>query len=224
MKILKLNPNNPDKNIINQAIRVMAEGGVILYPTDTVYGLGANIFNKTAVNKIYRIKNRDSFKPLSILIPNIESLDLVADVNLKNRSIIQKWLPGQFTFILPKTKIIPSYVSSNYKIGVRIPDSTIATSLAKIFPIITTSANLANKETLSNPHGILKQLGDNVDLVIDVGDLKSCSPSTIIDLTEFKPSLVRKGPQITDFTNELKSNESLKEKKKNYIKHNFKRD
>lgn len=222
MKILKLNSENPDKNLINEAIDVMAKGGVILYPTDTVYGLGANIFNKDAVEKIYNIKNRDSSKPLSILVPNIGAISLVADLNLKNAAIVQKWLPGPFTFVLPKTNIVPSYVSRNSNVGVRIPDSKIATSLSALFPIITTSANLSDKETFSNPKDILKQIGHSVDLVINVGDLKSLDASTIIDLTSFRPSLVRKGAQNINFTKDLQSKYDLKEQRKNHVKHNFK--
>ena len=158
MKILKLNPENPDMELINKAIDVMAEGGVILYPTDTVYGLGANIFNKEAVERINKIKQRESDKPLSVLVSNLDALDLVADVNFKNWSLINRWLPGPFTFILPKQKIVPSYISPNDKIGVRIPDNKIATSLASIFPIVTTSANVADEETLSNPQDILNHL------------------------------------------------------------------
>lgn len=199
MKILKLNPKSPDEKLINKAIDVMADGGVILYPTDTVYGLGANIFNKEAVERINKIKHRDFTKPFSVLVSNVNALDLVANVNFKNWNLINRWLPGPFTFILPKTSIIPSFVSSNDKIGVRIPDNKIAISIARIFPIITTSANISDKKTLSNPKDILKQIGDSVDLVIDVGVLESSSPSTIIDLTNFKPSLVRKGSEILNF-------------------------
>lgn len=222
MKILKLNPENPDRELINKAIDVMAEGGVILYPTDTVYGLGANIFNKDAVERINKIKNRDSSKALSILVSNLDSLDLVADVNFKNWTLINRWLPGPFTFILPKSKCVPSFISPNDKVGIRIPDNKIATSLARIFPIVTTSANVSNQETLSNPHDILKQIGDSVDLVIDVGELKSSSPSTIIDLTDFRPSLVRKGAEILEFTKSEEFRELSKNEKKEALKHKFK--
>ncbi len=222
MKILKLNPENPDKELINKAIDVMANGGVILYPTDTVYGLGANIFNKDAVERINKIKNRDSSKALSILVSNLESLDLVANVNFKNWTLINRWLPGPFTFILPKNKCVPSFISPNDKVGVRIPDNKIATSLARIFPIVTTSANVSNQETLSNPQDILKQIGDSIDLVIDVGELKSTTPSTIIDLTDFRPSLVRKGAEILEFTKSEEFRELSKNEKKEALKHKFK--
>lgn len=193
MKIFKMSPNNPDMDLINEAIDIMADGGIILYPTDTVYGLGANIFNNDAVEKIYEIKKRDQSKPLSVLVQNIESMELIAELDKSSREIINKWLPGPFTFILKKRNIVSPYVSASSKVGVRIPDYKIATALASLFPITTTSANLTNECTLSNPQDILKQIGNDIDLVIDVRDLGKAKPSTVIDLSSSKPTLVRNG-------------------------------
>ena len=137
---------------------------------------------------------------MSVLVSNIESLELIAHLNDYSREVVNKWLPGPFTFILNKRKLVSPYVSSSSKVGVRIPDYEIARQLASIFPITTTSANIANEDTLSNPHDILKQIGDDIDLVIDVGDLSGGKPSTVIDLTLAKPSLIRKG-----FIEDLKS-------------------
>lgn len=193
MKIFKMSGENPDMDLISEAIDIMADGGVILYPTDTVYGLGANIFNNDAVERIYAIKKRDQSKPLSVLVQDIESLELIADLNRSSREIINKWLPGPFTFILNKKNVVSPYVSASSKVGVRIPDYKIACSLASLFPITTTSANLTNEDTLSNPQDILKQIGSDIDLVIDVGNLDKARPSTVIDLSSSKPTLVRNG-------------------------------
>lgn len=188
-----MSPENPDMDLISEAIDIMANGGIILYPTDTVYGLGANIFNNEAVKRIYEIKKRDPSKPLSVLVQNAESLELIADLNKNSRAIVNKWLPGPFTFILNKKKVVSPYVSASSKVGVRIPDYKIARALASLFPITTTSANLTDEDTLSNPQDILKQIGNDVDLVIDVGDLDKSKPSTVIDLSSSKPTLVRNG-------------------------------
>ena len=193
-----MNGDNPDMDLISEAIDIMAKGGVILYPTDTVYGLGANIFNNEAVQRIYEIKKRDPSKPLSVLVQDTESLKLIADLNRNSREIVNKWLPGPFTFILNKKKIVSPYVSASAKVGVRIPDYKIARALASLFPITTTSANITNECTLSNPQDILKQIGDTVDLVIDVGDLDKAKPSTVIDLSSSKPTLVRNGFDSND--------------------------
>ena len=193
MKIIKTTLDSVDENIINEAINVLADGGIVLYPTDTVYGLGANIFDNGAVRRVFDIKQRNLLKPLSILVSNVDSIDLVAKVSLSQKEIINSYLPGPYTFILQKKPIVPHAVTSgsNY-VGVRVPDNEIACRLAGIFPITTTSANLSDEDVLSNPSEILTQLGRDVDLVIDVGDLKSNHPSKIIDLSMRNPKIIRK--------------------------------
>ena len=193
MKILKTNQNEVDKNVIDEAVKVLADGGVILYPTDTVYGLGANIFNRKAVRKVYNIKKRSYLKPVSLLVSSKDAIPLVSKASLNQLNFIDKYLPGPYTFILKKSKIVPRHLTSGAaNVGVRVPKSEIACSLAKIFPITTTSANLSNKDTLDTPEEILKQLGCEVDLIIDVGPLKSGNPSTIIDLTGEEPVFVKR--------------------------------
>lgn len=193
MKILKTNQNEVDKNVIDEAVKVLADGGVILYPTDTVYGLGANIFNRKAVKKVYNIKKRSYLKPVSLLVSSKDAIPLVSKASLNQLNFIDKYLPGPYTFILKKSKIVPRHLTSgSVNVGVRVPKSEIACSLAKIFPITTTSANLSNKDTLDTPEEILKQLGCEVDLIIDVGPLKSGNPSTIIDLTGEEPVFVKR--------------------------------
>lgn len=193
MKILKTNQNEVDKKVIDEAVKVLADGGVILYPTDTVYGLGANIFNRKAVKKVYNIKKRSYLKPVSLLVSSKDAIPLVSKTSLNQLNFIDKYLPGPYTFILKKSKIVPRHLTSgSVNVGVRVPKSEIACSLAKIFPITTTSANLSNKDTLDTPEEILKQLGCEVDLIIDVGPLKSGNPSTIIDLTGEEPVFVKR--------------------------------
>lgn len=193
MKILKTNQNEVDKNVIDEAVKVLADEGVILYPTDTVYGLGANIFNRKAVRKVYNIKKRSYLKPVSLLVSSKDAIPLVSKASLNQLNFIDKYLPGPYTFILKKSKIVPRHLTSgSANVGVRVPKSEIACSLAKIFPITTTSANLSNKDTLDTPEEILKQLGCEVDLIIDVGPLKSGNPSTIIDLTGEEPVFVKR--------------------------------
>ena len=193
MKILKTSIDCIDEKIINEAINVLADGGVVLYPTDTVYGLGANIFDKKAVRRVYDIKQRSFLKPFSILVKDIEAIDLVAKVSLNQKKLFYKYLPGPYTFILGKHSIVPRSVTSGLNnVGVRVPDCGIACNLARIFPITTASGNLSDDEMLSNPKEILEQLDCDVDLVIDVGDLDSNDPSSIVDLSGFKPRIIRK--------------------------------
>ena len=193
MKILKTNNSVPDENVINEAIDVLADGGVIIYPTDTVYGLGANIFDNKAVRNVFKIKQRNLLKPLSILVSNTDAIELVAKISIYQKDTLDKYLPGPYTFILNKTPIVPRVVTSGLThVGVRVPENKIACKLASIFPITTTSANLSDEKVLSTPEDILKQLGCDVDLVIDVGPLEAKNASTIIDLTTPQPTFIRR--------------------------------
>ena len=193
MKILKTSIDNFDEKIITEAINVLADGGIVLYPTDTIYGLGANIFDKRAVKKVFEIKQRSLLKPLSILVSDVEAIDLVAKVSISQKNVINQYLPGPYTFILKKREIVPRAVTSGSAfVGVRVPDNEIACKLASIFPITTTSANLSDEDVLSNPKDILDQLDCEVDLVIDVGNLESNHASKIIDLSNSNPKIIRK--------------------------------
>lgn len=194
MKRFKLREDNPDMDLIYEAIDILKDDGVILYPTDTLYGLGANIFSDEGVRRIYEIKQRPTKKPLSVSVSNFEGLSLIGNITSRNEKIIKNYLPGPYTFILKKKSIVPPIVTSyTSKVGVRIPDSTISQLLSMNFPITTTSANISDDEVFTNPNDIIKQLKGDIDLVIDVGKIKSTGPSTIIDLTKEKPTLVRKG-------------------------------
>ena len=193
MKILKTSNSAPDEKVINEAIDVLADGGVIIYPTDTVYGLGANIFNNKAVRRVFKIKQRNLLKPLSILVSNTDAIDVVAKISRYQKDTLDKYLPGPYTFILNKTPVVPRVVTSGLThVGVRVPENEIACKLAGIFPITTTSANLSDGEVLSTPDEILEQLGCEVDLVIDVGSLESKNASTIVDLTAPQPIFIRR--------------------------------
>ena len=193
MKILKTSNSSPDENVINEAVDVLADGGVIIYPTDTVYGLGANIFNNKAVRRVFKIKQRNLLKPLSILVSNTDAIDVVAKISRYQKDTLDKYLPGPYTFILNKTPVVPRVVTSGLThVGVRVPENEIACKLAGIFPITTTSANLSDEEVLSTPDEIVEQLGCEVDLVIDVGPLESKNASTIVDLTAPQPIFIRR--------------------------------
>ena len=193
MKVLKTSVDKLDKTVIDEAIDVLADGGIVLYPTDTVYGLGANIFDNGAVRKIFEIKKRSLLKPLSILVADNDAIDLVAKVSNNQREIIKNYLPGPYTFILNKQKIVPRVITSGSQyVGVRVPDCDIACSLSKLFPITTTSANISDKEVLARPSEIIDQLGCDIDLVIDAGPIKSKRASVIVDLTQSNPKIIRR--------------------------------
>ena len=193
MKILKTSIDDFDETVISEAVKVLADGGVVLYPTDTVYGLGANIFDNRAVKRVFNIKQRSFLKPLSILVSDVGAIDLVAKVSVAQKEVINNYLPGPYTFILKKSPIVPRVVTSGSSyVGVRVPDNDIARNLAAIFPITTTSANISDDEILSTPDEILEQLDCDVDLVIDVGELKSKRASMIVDLSDNDIRIIRR--------------------------------
>ena len=193
MKTVKTSIDEVDKKIIDEAIDVLSDGGIVLYPTDTVYGLGANIFDEVAVRRVFDIKKRSLLKPLSILVSDVDAIDLVAAVSNEQKEVINNYLPGPYTFILKKSIIVPRVVTSGSSfVGVRVPNNDISRKLASLFPITTTSANISDDEVLSNPREILEQLDCEVDLVIDVGDLKSRHASMIIDLSQSNPKIIRR--------------------------------
>ena len=194
MKVLKTSIGALDDKVISEAIEVLSNGGVVLYPTDTVYGLGANIFDNLAVKRVFEIKQRSYLKPLSILVSDVDAIDLVAKVSLSQKEVINNYLPGPYTFILKKQNIVPRVVTSGSAfVGVRVPDNAIACGLASIFPITTTSANLSDEDMPSTPKEILEQLDCDVDLVIDVGPVNSKRASIIIDYSDGEnPKIVRR--------------------------------
>lgn len=166
MKILKTSIDSVDEKVIGEAIDVLSKGGVVLYPTDTVYGLGANIFDKSAVRRVFEIKQRSFLKPLSILVSDVESIDLVAKVSNEQKEVINNCNPWPLHIHFKKRDIVPRSVTSGSAfVGIRVPNNDISRRLASIFPITTTSANVSDDEVLSNPTEILEQLECEVDLV-----------------------------------------------------------
>ena len=199
MKILKINANNPEKDKIKAAISVLKRGGTIVYPTDTVYGIGANILDVEAVQKVYQVKKRSPLKPISACVSKIEDIHKIAYMDKKTEKMIEKILPGPFTVILKKKKNVPSILTAGgKKIGVRIPDSKVCKELSSAFPITTTSANISGEKIPESLNGILKQVGDGVDLILDAGVCKHGTHSTVIDMTD-SPKIVRKGAVMPDF-------------------------
>ena len=198
MKILKINANNPEKDKIKAAVSVLKRSGTVVYPTDTVYGIGANIFDAKAVQKVYQVKKRSPLKPISTCVSKIEDIHKIAHMDEDTEKMIEKILPGPFTVILKKKESVPSILTSGgEKIGVRIPDSKVCMELASAFPITTTSANISGEKIPESLDGILKQLDGGVDLILDAGVCKHGIHSTVIDMTD-SPKIVRKGAVMPD--------------------------
>ncbi len=169
-------------NQIEKAVKILEIGGIIAYPTETVYGVGANIFDESAVRRVFEIKRRPINKPISVAVASFEMLEKVACVSLKNRKIIEKLLPGPVTIILPKKEIISSLLSGGTDlIGIRFPENKRAREIIEKarFPITSTSVNFSGEKEITE----MKDITLNVDFVVQ-GDCYYKKPSTVLDLVE----------------------------------------
>ncbi|MDI6785880.1 MAG: L-threonylcarbamoyladenylate synthase [bacterium] len=195
-KVICIDPKNIEKSKIISVVSYLKEGKVVAFPTDTVYGLGADIEDEMAVRRIFYIKNRSFNKPLMLLISNIDEVSKLAkDISSSIYKLINKYWPGPLTIILKARRKIFGITSDDQKIALRVPDSKIALTLIKEFgkPITAPSANLSGEENLITAEEVKKELGDKVDLIVDGGQCKHRKPSTIIDLSCAKPILLREG-------------------------------
>lgn len=198
MKIIKINPKNPQLDVIEEAVESLKSGGVIIYPTDTCYGFGADMTNIFALEKIYRIKGRENRKPLSMIVKNIGQIEKFALVESHQKNLLEQYLPGPYTFIMLnidyRTIKLPS-------LGIRIPDYQVTQAIANRFhrPYATTSANKSNQEPCYSVSEIIKQFSNNKylpNLILDAGELPKNPPSTVVSLTGDKPIVLRQGSGI----------------------------
>jgi L-threonylcarbamoyladenylate synthase len=180
---------------LDEVIAALKAGDMVIYPTDTLYGLGADPFNENSVKKVYMVKNRPFDIPLSIAVSNEKMMESVAVLNDNARKLIRKFLPGPLTVMLTKKPSLPDILTSgSNQIGIRIPDHPFALRLIDKFgPIISTSANLhshADPVDVSMPQKDLKGL---VNLCVDCGKTKYAEPSTIVDVSDGAVEMIRKG-------------------------------
>lgn len=192
-------PKHPKADDLAKAVDILKAGGIIAYPTDTVYGLAVDAFNVEAIGKLFVMKRR-SQKPLPIIVPNMTVAKDVADISKAQEHIMQKYWPGAITFVVKKKDIVPNALTLGLEtVGIRIPDSPIATMLARLLgkPITSTSANISGDKVGSTIDEVVRQFqGFEVmpDYYLDGGELQDLPPSTVVDLTLVKPKVLRKGP------------------------------
>lgn len=190
---------NTFESCISKAVEVLRRGGVIIYPTDTLYGLGADATNEEAIEKIYAIKGRDENKPIHVIVGDCDMAEEYVELNKEARILAQKFLPGPLTLVLKKKNTTPSLLTGGRKtLGVRIPNNTFCRELARRFgkPITTTSANKSGEEPSQSIEGILKQLGEEkntIDLALNMGEVKNTTPSTVVDVSKGEINILREG-------------------------------
>lgn len=198
---ISVNPINPQPRLIRQIVECLQQGGVIIYPTDTTYGIGCDIFNRKGVKKIFQIKQRDSKKPFSFICSDLAEISNYAQVSNFAFKVMKRHLPGAYTFVLEATKIVPDSLSTKQKtVGVRIPDNVICQAIVKELghPLVTTSANVAGEVTPQDPRDINDRMGRLVDYVID-GGISMDEASTVISLLDDRIEILRQGSGDTSW-------------------------
>jgi len=201
------------KKEIEHAAEIIKNSGLVIYPTDTVYGLGADAFDRQAVLRVFEAKQRRLDKPISIAVASMEQAREVVEWNNAANVIAKKFLPGPLTIILKKKAKFPDELTAGEdKIGIRIPNHPVALELIKLVgnPITTTSANISGQPDPRTAEEAVKQIGKKVDFVLDAGKCKIGEPSTVIDLTAGKVEIIRKGSlskatieEVLSFSNHL---------------------
>lgn len=188
--IISINPDNPQKRLINRVCEVLDQGGLIAYPTDTFYGIGCDLLNKKGIQAIHRLKNRPLKKPFSFICDNLKGISRYAQVTNYAYKTMKKNLPGPYTFVLEATKLVPKIMLTKRKtVGIRVPDNRICLAIVETLgrPIISTSAGY------DDAYAIQEAYGPNLQLVVDGGGGVFPNPSSVIALIGDEPEVLRVG-------------------------------
>lgn len=189
--------NKIDEEELNKAIEIINNDGVVIFPTDTVYGIGCNCYSEKAINKIFDIKGRDYNKPINVLVGSVDKIDeLASSINDIERKLIDKYMPGDLTIILKKNVSVPDLLTANLdSVGVRIPNNKITLELLNKldFPLGTTSANISGEDALCDYNKIVNIFDGKVDLIINGGLSEIGVASTIVRVDNNDINILRQG-------------------------------
>jgi L-threonylcarbamoyladenylate synthase len=195
-KVLKIDPKKPDERKMMKAADVIRRGGLVAFPTETVYGLGANALDKNAVKRVFNAKERPMDNPLIVHISNMEMAREIAQMNDVAEKLAEKFFPGPLTLVIPKKKVIPPEVTAGLRtVAIRMPSHPIALKLIELakVPIAAPSANLAGKPSPTKAEHVIEDLYDRVDLIIDGGETDIGVESTVVDATVHPIEVLRPG-------------------------------
>jgi tRNA threonylcarbamoyl adenosine modification protein (Sua5/YciO/YrdC/YwlC family) len=193
--LLKINPINPQERLVDRVVEHLQHGGIIAYPTDTFYGIGCDIMNKKAIERVYQIKQRRKNKPFSFICSDLKHISHYAKVSNYAYRTMKRLLPGPYTFILEGSKLVPRMMLTKRKTaGIRVPDHNICLRLTEKLgnPILSTSATLPDGQVLTDPSLIHDRLNVRTDIVIDGGTTPG-RPSSVISLMGDYPEVLREG-------------------------------
>ncbi|MCP3944250.1 MAG: threonylcarbamoyl-AMP synthase [Desulfobacteraceae bacterium] len=193
--LLKINPDNPQERQIQRVVDILRKGGIVAYPTDTFYGIGCDIMNKKAIEKIYAIKQRNKNKPFSFICPDLKDISTYAKISTFAYRNMKRLLPGPYTFVLEGSKMVPKIMLTKRKTaGIRVPNNQIALLLAKELgnPILSTSATDPDGNIFEDPSLLHDYFGKRLEAVIDGGPVPG-QPSSVISLFDDVPEIIRHG-------------------------------
>ncbi len=189
--------NTNDYSKLIKPAEIIKKGGIVIFPTETVYGIGTNGLNENSVKKIYEIKKRPINKPISLLVSDIKMIEkLTKNITKKEYEIIEKFMPGPLTIILNKSEIVPNIISANTDtVGIRIPNNEITRKLIELagVPIAAPSANISGEQSETNLNNLMDIFKNKVDYYIDGGECKIGVASTIVKVIDEKPYILREG-------------------------------
>lgn len=192
---MEINAQNPQLRKINQVVEILRKGGVIAYPTDTLYGIGCDILNKKAISKVYKIKQWPKNKPFSFICSDLKNISQYAKVSNYAYKTMRRLLPGPYTFILDGSNQVPKMMLTKRKTaGIRVPDNAICHAIIEALgnPIISTTAATPDGELFNEPWLIDDHFGKQLDVVIDGGPVVG-EPSSVISLLDDEPVVLREG-------------------------------
>ena len=200
--LLRINTKNPEPRLINQVVDVLKNGGIIIYPTDTVYGLGCSIFNKKAMRRLYQIKKMNYKKPLTFVCANQTEIQEYSNgIPTNVFKFLRRKLPGPYTFVFKASKIVPKMMLTPRKtVGLRWPDHPIANGIVSTLghPILSSSLRISEDELFEDPLEIHEKYKKKVDLIIDGGTIFA-ENSTIIDFSSEEAKISRIGKGTIDW-------------------------
>ena len=193
--IIKINPKNPQDRLITKVVEALKAGSIISYPTDSYYGIGCDIMNKRAIERIYQLKQRHKSKPFSFICSGLKNISHYAKVSNYAYKTMKRLLPGPYTFVMEGSKLVPKIMLTKRKTaGIRVPENAICLSLVEKLsnPIITTSATMPDGTIFYDPSLIHDYFHPRIEIVIDGGPVPG-EPSSVISLIDDVPEVIRKG-------------------------------